>query len=181
MISFKKWCIEKNAISLLELYENGTNIYDSNEIGFSSSKSVNWKCNKCVITWKESLSRVTQRIKKECPYCSHTRASEKYNLIIECPILEQEWNYELNEKLPTQYLPNSNKEVWWKCQNGHEWNTQIYLRTGKHHLDCPYCKHVKASEEYNLITERPDLEHIWDYELNSKKPTQYLPNSNKKV
>ena len=43
--------------------------------------------------------------------------------------LLNEWNYEKNDGLkPCDVLPNSNKKVWWKCQNGHEWEAVIGSR-----------------------------------------------------
>lgn len=33
----------------------------------------------------------------------------------------------------------SNKKVWWKCKNGHEWQAIISNRTNKNQ-GCPFCK-----------------------------------------
>ena len=46
------------------------------------------------------------------------------------PKLAIEWNYEKNAPLkPEMFTPGSNKRVWWRCRQGHEWNTKIQSRT----------------------------------------------------
>lgn len=140
MKNFKKWCAENKCENLLELYENAPNKLKSDEVAFASSRIVNFKCKKCGTEWKEKLYRLTQRKKKECPYCNHQRLSKKYNLATEVPILVKEWNYELNLKQPTEYLPNSNKKVWWKCEYNlmHHWKDKIANRTLLYR-NCPMC------------------------------------------
>ena len=189
MKNFKKWCAENKCENLLELYENAPNKLKSDEVAFASSRIVNFKCKKCGTEWKEKLYRLTQRKKKECPYCNHQRLSKKYNLATEVPILVKEWNYELNLKQPTEYLPNSNKKVWWKCQNGHVWNDSIINRVevvrkniNKERAICPYCNHKRISNNYNLLTEFPYVARQWDYIRNgSLTPLDVSPKSSKKV
>ena len=54
--------------------------------------------------------------------------------------------YEKNVNLkPEDFMPNSNKKVWWKCGKGHEWQAAIYSRNSGR--GCPYCSgHKKAKE-----------------------------------
>ena len=189
MKSFKQWCLEGAYNTLLELYENTENELKSNQIAFASSKTVNLKCRKCDMEWKEKLYRVTQRTKKECPYCNHKRPSKKYNVVAEMPILEKEWNYELNSKQPTEYLPNSNKKVWWKCKNGHIWEDTIINRVeavkrnaNKKDSICPYGNCKKISQNYNLLTEFPYIARQWDYINNgSLTPLDVIPKGSQKV
>jgi hypothetical protein len=56
--------------------------------------------------------------------------TEKSNsLMFMNPTLAQEWNYEKNGRLkPEHCTSNSGKNVWWKCQNGHEWQASIASR-----------------------------------------------------
>jgi len=187
--NFKQWCMENKAGSLLELYENADNEYESDEIGFSSKKHVNWKCKKCSIEWEQSLITTTKKSNKECPYCTHKRPSSFYNLTTEYPELEQEWNYELNLKAPTEYLPKSAESVWWKCKNGHVWKNIIEVRVKavKSNIKngrpiCPYCNHEKVSFTYNLLTEFPNYAKQWNYIKNgSITPLNVSPKSRKKV
>ena len=98
------------------------------------------------------------------------------------PELMDEWNYEKNQELKPYYISaNSNKKVWWKCKNGHEWPAKIYSRTRG--SGCPYCNNKRAWPGYNdLATTKPDLASEWDYEKNGVlKPTDILAGSSKKV
>jgi hypothetical protein len=54
------------------------------------------------------------------------------------PILAEEWDYNKNENLhPENVAPNSNKRIWWKCKEGHEWQATINSRNRGN--GCPYC------------------------------------------
>lgn len=107
----------------------------------NSSKSVWWKCSK----GHEWQAIVSSRNKgKGCPYCSGRFAINGENdLQTVNPILASEWNYAKNEGLtPADVLPNSNKKVWWKCRNGHEWQAIIANRN-KRGDGCPECAKQK--------------------------------------
>jgi len=192
MKNFKEWCIENEQFTLLELYENGGNEIESSKIGFSAAKKVNWKCSQCNIEWKQTLNKATKKTKsnqKGCPYCMHKKPSKFFNLITKYPILEKEWNYDKNLKLPTEYLPNSHAKVWWKCEKGHIWEGVIRdrVRAISKNINnckpiCPFCNHEKVSSKYNLVTEFPNIAKQWNYIKNKElTPLEMSPKSNKKV
>lgn len=92
MKSLKEWCIENNKQEILKLYENGNNQHKSDEVGFSSSKEVKFKCNKCGLSWNQRINKISRKKVIGCPYCLHERASYFYNLAIEYPIVLKEWD-----------------------------------------------------------------------------------------
>lgn len=97
--------------------------YDVTEF---SNKRVWWLCGNGH-EWKDKISNRCRYI--ECPYCNHQRASKEYNLLICNPELCKEWDYNRNKKRPEEYLPNSNKRVYWKCDEcGYEWKVSIANR-----------------------------------------------------
>lgn len=56
-------------------------------------------------------------------------AEKKY--IIDNAELMAEWDWEKNDELgfdPKTLTIGSSKKVWWKCQNGHEWQATIGSR-----------------------------------------------------
>ena len=181
MKNLKEWCMENNELNLLEMYENGENKYSSDEIGFSSSKKVNFKCKKCGLKWQQSLNKMSKRKNKECPYCLHHKVSYMYNFEKEYPELAKEWNYERNEKRPNEYLPSSEEKVWWKCEKGHEWEAPINIRNRG--TGCPYCKHVKTSIENSLAQKgKKRLLEEWNYDKNINiTPEKISVSSGKKV
>lgn len=78
------------------------------------------------------------------------------------PELAQEWHPTKNGTLaPDQVTSGSNKKVWWRCQNGHEWEAKINNRVFKNN-SCPYCSGRKILPGYNdLATTHPKLAAEW--------------------
>lgn len=101
-----------------------------------SGKKVWWKC-KNGHTYQATIGNRSNG--KGCPFCSSKRVIKGVNdLQTINPSLAAEWNYKLNGILvPTEVLPNSNKKVWWKCKNGHEWQAVISSRSRGR--GCPIC------------------------------------------
>ena len=109
--------------------------------------------------------------------------TEKHNSILfSNPKIANEWNYEKNGNLKPEHLStNSNKKVWWKCGNGHEWQANIDSRTRGN--GCPYCSgKYTAKGENDLQTLNPVLAKEWNYEKNDGlSPEDVTPNSGKRV
>jgi len=101
------------------------------------------------------------------------------------PELVEEWNQEKNKPIkPCEVTCGSNKKVWWKCKEGHEWQTTISERTRKDKPSgCPYCAHKRViSGENDFATLYPELLEEWDYEKNAPLiPEHFLSKSNQKV
>ncbi|MBO5454239.1 MAG: hypothetical protein J6A69_09810 [Clostridia bacterium] len=146
----------------------------------NSNKKVWWKCNEGH-EWQATI--VNRNKGRKCPYCAGKKILESYNdLQTVNPSLAEEWNYEKNNGLtPSDVLPNSNKKVWWKCSQGHEWQTTVAHRNSGR--GCPYCTHQKVLKGNNdLKIVNSNLAEEWNYEKNNElTPLDVLPNSNKKV
>lgn len=87
------------------------------------------------------------------PYCGDRKALKGYNdPRTTHPKIAREWNKERNGDLkPTDVIASSNKRVWWKCKEGHEWSGLIASRARKGKADpgCPYCSGRKVLAGYN--------------------------------
>ena len=146
----------------------------------NSNKTVWWRCSK----GHEWQARINNRNRgKGCPYCSGRYAMEGISdLQTVNPVLAKEWNYEKNEELmPADVMPNSHKNVWWKCTKGHEWQATVAHRSRGR--GCPYCagRHVIKGEN-DLQTVNPDLAKEWNYEKNDGlTPADVMPSSHNKV
>jgi len=150
------------------------------EVTPNSNKRVWWTCSKGH-EWQATISNRNNG--NGCPYCSGRYAVKgESDLQTANPTLTEEWNYEKNNGLiPAEVTPNSNKKVWWKCSQGHEWQATIASRnTGS---GCPYCSGNKVLKgENDLQTVNPSLTEEWNYEKNyGLTPTEVMPNSDKKV
>lgn len=140
-----------------------------------------WWHGKCGHEWNATVDSRNRGC--ECPYCSNQKVLVGYNdLATINPQLAAEWNYLKNGKLkPTDVLVNSNKKVWWKCSNGHEWQASIPNRN-RLHRGCPYCSNQRVLPGYNdLATTHTYLLDEWDCEKNNVKPTQLTAGSEKYV
>lgn len=113
-----------------------------------SNKIVWWKCEKDH-EWQESIVNVAKG--NRCPYCSNHRALSGYNdFQTKYPNIAKEWDFSKNHDLkPSELTIGSNKKVWWRCNNGHEWRANIARRVKS--SSCPYCtgrhKKVPLNEE----------------------------------
>ena len=109
--------------------------------------------------------------------------TEKKYLIDNAELMA-EWDWERNNELkfdPQTLTLGSGRKAWWKCSQGHEWQTMIYDRNnGK---GCPYCAGKKVLKGYNdLQTVNQTLAEEWNYEKNSTlKPEHFTANSGQKV
>lgn len=100
-----------------------------------SNKRIWWICKK----GHEWATSIQNRAKGDgCPYCNCKRPTPEYNFAAMNPHLLSEWDYAKNQKQPSDYLPYSNKKVWWKCKTcRHEWLSCVSRRTEGH--GCVVC------------------------------------------
>lgn len=63
----------------------------------------------------------------QCPYCNNKKLLSGYNdLQTRFPEIAAQWHPTLNGELtPLEVMPGSLKIVWWKCEFGHEWLSNI--------------------------------------------------------
>jgi len=144
-------------------------------------RKVWWRCEK----GHEWQAAIYNRIREpNCPYCIGKRVAKGENdLLSLIPDIAKEWNYEKNSNLnPSDVTLYSNKEVWWKCEKGHEWKVKIVSRIAKS-SKCPYCSgRLPVVGSNDLETCNIKLEKEWNYSKNSElKPWQVTEHSNKKV
>jgi len=104
-------------------------------------------------------------------------------LSVAYPELCKEWDYEKNAPITPETIGKaSNKLVWWKCSNGHEWKASVGNRTNKNcSTNCPYCSNRKVLTGYNdLAFINPQLALEWNYDKNTKLPSEVTANAQTK-
>ncbi len=153
----------------------------------SSNKRIWWQCQKCNYEWITAVS--CRKRGTGCPICSKKKralessiAPEEESLLAVRPDLAKEWNYNKNGDLsPAMVYPSSNKKVWWKCSEGHEWQAVIGHR--KSGTNCPYCSGRKVLVGFNdLLTCYPDIAGEWNCDKNgSLTPEMVTGGSNKSI
>lgn len=146
-----------------------------------SGKKVWWKCKEGH-EWEAVISSRTGKSKNGCPFCSGRKATYHNNFASLFLDLLNEWSYERNASLnPHKMTPYSSQKVWWKCKEGHEWQTGIVYRT-RNNTGCPYCSGRLAGLDNSLAILHPDLAKEWHQEKNGNlTPNEVRPGTDTKV
>jgi len=73
-----------------------------------------------------------------CPYCSGKRPDAQSSLLATRPDLCKYWD---DPRDPADFLPNSHKKVWWKCEKDptHRWEASPNNRVSNNSV-CPHCR-----------------------------------------
>ena len=156
------------------------------DIASSSNLKVWWQCEKGH-AWAASPNTRTRKGRRttNCPYCSNRRFDKHgwhTSLAGASPVLAAEWHTEKNGSLSAADVPpNYSKKVWWRCRNGHEWQTTPNQRSNRK-CGCPFCAGQRATLETCLQTKNPELAAEWHPTLNSPlTPTEVTIGSGRKV
>lgn len=169
--NIRLWCKSNN-----KPFELLSDIYEGNK------KKLKWLCLKdnCGEVFEMSWNDIIGG--HGCGYCKGTKVGLSNCLATKYPNLAKEWHPIKNGNLsPHNTTCNPHKKSWWICSTcGREWETRISDRVN-HNSGCPYCAWILATKQYNLLVHNPELCKEWNYELNKKDPSEYLPYSNKKV
>lgn len=136
-----------------------------------------WECPKCRNAYDATVNNRARG--KGCPFCSGQRVDPKRNLATEHPALVSEWHPKNNTK-PSEYSPSSHAKVWWKCEEGHEWEAVVNNRTSNG-TTCPYCSGRLPTETKSLGFLTPDLVKEWHPTKNKITPYDVTQFSHKKA
>ena len=148
-----------------------------------SNKKLIWKCLKenCQEYFNSNWNDISSG--HGCGVCFGLQVTLSNCLATKNPELAKEWHPTMNGNLtPWDITSCSNKEVWWQCKDNpkHEWSAEVNNRN-TNNTSCPYCSGKLPSEDYNLLTCKPELCKEWDYNKNDNKPEEYTPYTSNKV
>lgn len=116
--------------------KNGTT---PDKVAPKSSKKFWWTCPENPKHVYESSPASRTFNGTGCPFCSGHQVIREESFGFLYPDLLKEWDYEKNGELdPFAITSGSQRKVWWKCENGHSWETHVHVRTAGH--GCPQCK-----------------------------------------
>ena len=91
-----------------------------------------------------------------CTICSGREALEGFNdLATTHPDLAKEWHPAENGNLkPQQVTAGSHKKVWWMCELGHKWDSEVFSRSKVNGSGCPDCNESKGEKAVgNFLTQ----------------------------
>jgi hypothetical protein len=163
-----EWDYEKNGNLKPDMFYKG------------SHRKVWWKCKKGHSYLGAMYHRMSKDVPTKCPYCANQKVLKGFNdLLSVYPNLVEQWNYDKNDKGPSEYTSKSYKKVWWKCDKGHEWEATINKRVmGR---NCPICSGKRTLSGFNdLASLFPSIAKEWNYEKNGElRPENVTKGSNK--
>ena len=137
----------------------------------TSGKRVWWKCNAEVDhEWRTQVYKRTIE-GQGCPCCAYPirKVVPSNSLSTTHPQLASEWDYNRNDRRPTEYAAGSGKSVHWVCEMGHSYEATISNRSKLDNATgCPYCagRKVLPDGSNSLAASHPHLISEWDVEAN---------------
>ena len=158
----KEWDFKKNTI-------------DPTTVAKFNSQKAWWICPK---GHSYEMQIANHSSGNRCPYCSGKKVLEGFNDIFSIyPEFKDEWDYEKNNELgiyPEEISSGSHTLVWWKCPNGHKYESSPHIHSRGH--KCPYCNSAKkVLIGFNdLLSQDPEGMKEWDYNKNTIKPDEVL-------
>jgi len=151
-----------------------------------SNKTVWWKCDKGPDhEWRTPIFYRTKN-STGCPFCKNHKISITNRFDLNQKKLLNEWDYDKNKLLPSEITIGTNRKVWWKCTNGHEWEAKVADRVQAGY-GCRYCGRKKQGKKKytkgDWVKLNPEIANQWIYEKNHilGKPTDFTSGSSLKV
>ena len=176
-----EYCVRMGREDLLEEWDSDRNgELTPEQVSYGSHRTAWWRCEQ----GHEWPARISSRRAYGCPYCTGRKPIPgETDLQSQFPELTAQWRPDKNGSLqPSDVTGNSNRKVWWRCPQGHEWEAQISSMT-RMKRSCPYCSGRKAWPGCNdLATRMPEIASQWHPELNGDlTPQRVTVGSHRKV
>ena len=149
------------------------------DVTINSHRKV-WWLGACGHEWEALVSDRTHG--KGCPICKSKKVVAGINdLATLYPHIAKEWHFLKNNNNPTQVFPQSNKSVWWICNEGHEYQTSPAHRTSRDG-GCPICSNKQILIGFNdLATTHSEIASQWHPTKNQLTPQQITIGAEKKI
>jgi len=131
------------------------------KVAAGSNKAVWWSCDKGTDhVWKGKPIDRARSIGESwgCPFCSGRKTAKDRSFAVLHPNLAKQWHKKLNQPLsPKDFLPMSNKIIWWQCSenSNHIWQAPVGSRTRGR--GCPSCSKERRIREHTLKTRFPHI------------------------
>lgn len=122
-----------------------------------SSTEIYWRCEKGHSWLQSPRSFKKNRI---CPECSNLRGSISRTLRNVDPDIFKELHPTKNNPSIESISYGSKKKVWWRCEQGHEWQMTVNSRTAQNQ-SCPYCSGKRLSNLNAIQITHPEISNMW--------------------
>jgi len=148
------------------------------KVGCSTRRTVWWHCEEA----HEWQARVRNRTYggTGCLLCSGLRATAKGNdLASRFPDIAAQWHPTRNGDLtPDKVVGSTAQKVWWRCEEGHEWQATVGNRTYGG-TGCPVCSgRTTVAGVNDLATQFPEVAAQWHPTRNGDRTPDQVSASN---
>ncbi|MFL2523603.1 MAG: zinc-ribbon domain-containing protein [Candidatus Azotimanducaceae bacterium] len=159
---------------LAKFWDYDKNTVNPEQVSFSTNKRFHFVCREGH-SFSSKLSNISNG--KWCPYCAGKKVGYGNSLGDRDPTLSLEWHPTKNAKTPLDYMPYSNKKVWWRCSKGHEWQAAISSRSNG--SGCRFCANREVGYGNSLQELFPDIASEIDQEKSPTDPLQIYARTSK--
>lgn len=127
--TFYEFCMLHERTNLLKEWDESRNFpLTLDTVSYGSKKKVRWTCENGH-SWQ-----TTVHVRSEgsgCPYCTGRKVLPGFNdLGTLYPDVAAQWDREKNGSLsPRDVSTGSKIRIWWRCPEGHSWQSPIASRT----------------------------------------------------
>ncbi|MGM9619259.1 MAG: zinc-ribbon domain-containing protein [Oscillospiraceae bacterium] len=150
------------------------------DLTYGSRQKVWWRCENGH-EWRAAVYARTGGA--GCPVCAGKQVQAGVNdLASQRPELAAQWHAEKNGGLTPDAVPlGSHRRVWWRCENGHEWQAVVKSRAGG--CGCPVCANrVLLPGSNDLAATHPEVARQWHPVKNGRlRPENVAAGTRRKV
>lgn len=137
--SLGQYGIDNISKNFIEKYWSDKNKISPMLINKNSQKKIWIKCNNTEYHDDYEISAINFYRGKRCPYCAGKKVSYYDSLGITHPSVIDIWSSK-NKNTPYEFLPKSNKMIWWKCENNrHKDYKRTISASVVSDFNCPSC------------------------------------------
>lgn len=129
-------CVHTGNTELLGQWDERNAPLTPKTVSYGSKKKLWWHCREGH-SWQAAV--YNRSAGAGCPYCAGKAVESGGNdLASVYPELAKQWDAVKNAPLtPADVTPHTHRKVWWKCAQGHEWQTSVHSRAQG--IGCPVC------------------------------------------
>lgn len=169
----KGMCRECNSLAYkfpnLKAFYHPDNSIPFESLSYGSNKKVQWCCEKGH-EYGQTVSHKTGR-GLGCPYCSGRYATVENNLLLAYPEVAKQFDSIKSATTPDQITPKSNRKFWWKCSEGHSYQTTPSKKTREDlPYGCPFCSGYQIDETNSFGHLFPEYAKEFLTEINGVDP-----------
>jgi hypothetical protein len=127
---------------------------DPHAVGAGSATQLWWRCPR----GHQWQARVNDRGHgRGCPVCARERpVPRERSLAVRHPELVTQLHPTHNQGVdPLKVAAGSNRKLWWRCRQGHEWNAAVAARARG--TGCPTCARRQVRASRSLARVRPEV------------------------